>query len=93
MSIRLRIVDGTHVALCAAKTEAEEGDIHLDDAWHEAIAAKFWRDYEEIETVDEERFAIMEALEEDTELLPWPEPTTPARITFHQMWMRRYGCS
>ena len=91
MSIRLRIVNGVHVALCAAATKAEENDIYLDDAWHEAISAKYWRDYDEIEIEDGERCAIMEALENETEPLPWPEPATPALITQHQIWMRRYG--
>ncbi len=90
MSIRLRIVDGTHVALCAAKTEAEEGDIHLDDAWHEALAAKFWRDYEEIETVDEKRFAIMEALETLNPWRGWREPTWPPKVTFYRWWKYKH---
>ena len=34
MSIRIRIVDGVWVALCAAKTKAEPGDTYLDDYIH-----------------------------------------------------------
>lgn len=45
MSIRLRIVDGIQIALCAYETDPEPGDIHLHDGWHYALAAKFNRDY------------------------------------------------
>lgn len=46
MSIRIRYVDGIHpVALCAAETTAEPGDIYLDDAIHEALANKFYADW------------------------------------------------
>lgn len=44
MSIRIRRVDGTLVALCAAKTEAQEGDRYLDDGEQYALSMKFWRD-------------------------------------------------
>ena len=52
MSMRLRIVNGKHVALCAAKTREEDDDIYLNDAWHYAISHKYWRDYKEIDIVD-----------------------------------------
>ena len=63
MSMRLRIVDGKHVALCAAKTREEDDEIYLDDAWHYAISQKYWRDYEAITIVDKEQFQLMEKLE------------------------------
>ena len=47
MAIRLRIIDGHRVALCAAKTKPELGDLYLDDGMHEALATKFavdWND-------------------------------------------------
>jgi len=61
MAIRLRKVNGVAVALCAAKTAAEPGDIYLDDDWHYAISQKYWRDYDEIKIVDEDdiRLAAM----------------------------------
>ena len=90
MSIRLRIVNGTHVALCAARAGAEEGDIYLDDAWHEALASKFWRDYEEVDLVDDKRFAIMDTLETDDPWRGWREPTWPSRAIFFRWW--RLGC-
>lgn len=63
MAIRLREVDGIHVALCAAKTFAEEGDIYLDDNWHYAISQKYWRDYDEIKIIDEDDIKLAERLE------------------------------
>lgn len=45
MSIRVRIVDGTMVALCAARTLPEEGDFYLDDRVHYALGMKFFRDH------------------------------------------------
>ena len=41
MSIRIRVVDGETVALCAAATEPVEGDVYLDDAAHYALMLKF----------------------------------------------------
>lgn len=46
MAIRLREVDGTLIALCAAETDPMPGDLYLDDGQHYALAAKFWRDYQ-----------------------------------------------
>lgn len=45
MSIRLRTVNGTRVALCAAENPEESGDLYLDDADHHALAAKFLEDW------------------------------------------------
>lgn len=45
MSIRLRTINGTRVALCGYETDAAPGDTYLDDADHYALAAKFSRDY------------------------------------------------
>ena len=48
MAIRLRTVelDGerVRVALCAAETDPEPGDVYLDDGDHYAIAAKYAQD-------------------------------------------------
>lgn len=46
MAIRLRKVSGGEVALCAAETDPEPGDIYLDDGWHYALAAKFALDWQ-----------------------------------------------
>ena len=45
MSIRLRRVNGTLVALCAAQSVPKEGDIYLDDEAHGALNIKFRRDH------------------------------------------------
>ena len=63
MAIRLRMVDGVRVALCAAKTRHEEDDIYLDDGWHYAISQKYWRDYDEIDIFDEENNIIVDGIE------------------------------
>lgn len=47
MSIRIRIVDGYMVALCAAKTKPKKGDIYLDDNIHHALSTKFAIDWNE----------------------------------------------
>ena len=62
MAIRLRMVDGIRVALCAAKTQGEEGDIYLDDGWHYALSQKYWRDYDQIDIIPE-NIALMKTLE------------------------------
>ena len=45
MAIRLRVLEGEMVALCAAKTDACAGDIYLGDREHYALACKFARDH------------------------------------------------
>jgi hypothetical protein len=45
MAIRVRKVDGITVALCAAKTREEQGDIYLDDGIHHALTTKFGVDW------------------------------------------------
>ena len=64
MAIRLREVNGETVALCAAKTTPEPGDIYLDDRCHYAISRKYWRDYDEIKIVDEEHTKIVNEIEQ-----------------------------
>lgn len=46
MAIRVRrIGDGLEVvALCAAESEAEPGDLYLDDVVHHALTVKFTKD-------------------------------------------------
>ena len=46
MAIRIRKIDGHIIALCAARTKKQKGDIYLDDAVHEALATKFAIDNE-----------------------------------------------
>ena len=46
MAIRIRKVAGCVIALCAAKTTEEPGDIYLDDTVHHALSTKFALDWE-----------------------------------------------
>ena len=55
MAIRLRQIKSTTtkcgwmwIALCAAEYEAQDGDVYLDDAQHEALHNKFDRDMTEM---------------------------------------------
>ena len=45
MAIRIRKINGELVALCAAETAPEKGDIYLDDNIHHALNIKFYTDY------------------------------------------------
>lgn len=45
MAIRIRVVNGETVALCAAEHEAQAGDHYLDDAEHHALTVKFEADF------------------------------------------------
>ncbi len=45
MAIRIRFINGDTVALCAAESEPEEGDLYLDDNVHHALTLKFEADF------------------------------------------------
>ncbi len=60
MAIRLRIVDGHWVALCAAKTKPQAGDVYLDDNHHHALTTKFAVDHERPEIADPIHKRLME---------------------------------
>lgn len=45
MAIRIREIKGYTVALCAAETKPESGDLYLDDAIHHALSTKFGLDW------------------------------------------------
>ena len=45
MAIRIRIINGLTVALCAAKTRPEYGDLYLDDNIHHALSSTFDTDF------------------------------------------------
>ena len=46
MAVRIRQHKGHAVALCAAKTKAQKGDIYLNDDAHHALSVKFALDFE-----------------------------------------------
>ena len=60
MSIRIRVVDETTIALCANNTTPKLGDHYLDDNEHYALAAKFSRDWGNGPSYEEE-WALMTA--------------------------------
>ena len=45
MAVRVREVDNELVALCAAETKAEPGDLYLDDVVDHALRKKYIEDY------------------------------------------------
>lgn len=45
MAIRIRNVNGKLVALCAAETKLEPGDLYFDDVVDAALRRKFLEDY------------------------------------------------
>ncbi len=45
MAIRIREISGEMVALCAAKTIKQDGDVYLNDRHHHALYVKFATDF------------------------------------------------
>ncbi len=45
MAIRIRKINNTTVALCAARSMEKAGDIYLDDSIHHALTVKFSLDF------------------------------------------------
>ena len=45
MAIRIRKTNMGYNALCAAKSEAQNGDIYLNDGMHTALTKKFEKDF------------------------------------------------
>lgn len=45
MAMRVRVVEGNIVALCAAEFPAEAGDLYIDDGQDHAIRTKLARDF------------------------------------------------
>ena len=82
MAIRIRIVDGIMVALCAAETDPAPGDLYLDDGAHYALAAKFCRDWHKqiCDWEYPEEWAAMDAQkvrDASQELAHWQETNLP----------------
>lgn len=80
MAIRLRVVDGTMVALCAARSMPKEGDIYLDDAAHAALSNKFSRDYNEMFDVG------LPGVCDDSALVEREESNNPNRELWDQVY-------
>lgn len=45
MAIRIRKIKGNTIAICAAKSKPEKGDLYLDDSIHHALTTKFGLDF------------------------------------------------
>ena len=48
MAIRIRKVKGNIIALCAAKTGPQKGDLYLNDIIHHALSEKFYNDFNDM---------------------------------------------
>lgn len=53
MAIRIREVEGTTIALCAAETDPKPGDLYLDDNVHHALSTKFGLDWKSMGFIDD----------------------------------------
>lgn len=72
MAIRIRKVDGHVVALCAAETQPELGDLYLDDAVHHALDGKFHADYVKMGFIKKEGLPEKRALTVDEIISKYP---------------------
>lgn len=83
MSIRIRLVDGEWIALCAARSVEKPGDVYLDDGMHHALKSKFGQDFNSegcwplVEDVGEN--TKREAEESDNPNRDWWDRTYAAR--------------
>lgn len=76
MAIRIRTVNNTMVALCAARSVAKDGDIYIDDNAHYALMIKFRRDLVQTDGLplpypDAEDHAIIDAEESSNVNRSW----------------------
>lgn len=65
MAIRLRVVNGQLVALCAARSIPQPDDFYLDDAQHDALNEKFMRDHNLGDFSDERGTTISAIIERE----------------------------
>ena len=79
MAIRLRNIKGTWVAICAAKSRPEIGDVYLDDGMHHALTTKFGLDFHsegfmENDLADEHLVKLMKMEETWSSSVAQPNP-------------------
>lgn len=88
MAIRLRVVDGCLVALCAARSLPKDGDIYLDDNAHHALTTKFALDFNQMRiwecTNGEDRIPV------DERYLPIIEQEESENVN-REWWDMMYG--
>jgi hypothetical protein len=75
VAIRLRVVQGKLIAVCAACTVQKQGDVYLDDAQHYALMQKFDRDLCDGACNDEQILALVEAEESNNPAREWWDKT------------------
>lgn len=75
MAIRLRVVEGKLIAVCAACTVEKDGDFYLDDPQHYALMQKFDRDLRDGGCNDEQILALVEAEESNNPAREWWDKT------------------
>jgi len=72
MAIRIRTIEGYTVALCAALSKEEKGDIYLDDNVHHALSTKFGLDWKSegllIESLSDKRLIPIMLKEQNGQL-------------------------
>ncbi len=76
MAIRIRKIDGYMVALCAAVTEPEPGDVYFDDTVHHALTTKFALDWETegfktARVADPKHVPLIRLAEGEQKMEPW----------------------
>ena len=81
MAVRLRLVNGVLIALCAARSVEKPGDVYLDDNAHHALAEKFALDW------NEEGMPWRDIDQEMAELAEQEESNNPNR----EWWDKTYG--
>lgn len=84
MAIRIRVVGGHIIALCAARSIPKEGDIYLDDAAHYALSNKFCADYNSNRLWEPDGLPVDSTL---AELVEQEESNNPNR----EEWDRTFG--
>lgn len=75
MAIRMRMVNGKFIAICAARSVGKDGDIYLGDVEHHALAEKFMEDFGSegynIECFDKKASALREQEESNNPARSW----------------------
>lgn len=82
MAIRLRVVDGYWIAVCAARSVEQPGDIYLHDGLHHALTIKF-----DLDHCSERQLAPWSADAPEVRLMEQEESNNPART----WWDQEYG--
>lgn len=85
MAIRLRIVNGKLIAICAARSIPKEGDVYIDDVQHGALGDKFSRDYHEMYGYD------LPSRDMNLELVEQEESNNANRTWWDRFYANQFG--